>query len=508
MEQVIVSALVSRVSYICKGSLSRALIAVALGGLVGAASAFNPAAGDFEKPAANLLRVMSWNVHNNFIYTAADDGRYSRVIKAVKPDVIAFQEMEYSLTATQISDRMETYFPGTTWYVYRGKTDGTVEGVSNRNVIVSKYPLSMTRQDTVPGSAIRGVACALIDLPNATFTKDLYMMDVHFKAGGEISDQNARQKHADAVINWMRDARTAGGNINLPSGTPMLLVGDTNIMKRGEAAPNHPDKTLREGVILDTGTFGPSSKPDWDGSDNGDAAPYDHTNAEPYTHGSGNPDTRIDRFYYTDSVMHAPSKFIVNTQTMSAAARSAAGGLQATDTSGASDHLPCVVDFAMGPATPGKLLVNEFCVNDVGADDMSFIELMNTTGQEINLDAPVDYWIKTSEPLATTAPATENEEFAYDLKGVVPADGGLFVLYDGANESAAIKATVEANLPKLQRQDYTNLLFRNFEYSAFALVGRLWNQGKTIETNVEAYGYAAPVPAGVAAGSAGSGPGF
>src|SRR5690554_6588385 len=113
-------------SPICKGVRlgAAALVAIAL---ATPARAFDPAAGDFDKPTVGppLVRVLIWNVHNNFIYTADDDGRYSRVIKAIKPDVVAFQEMDHSLTAAQVTGRMSSYFPGTTWYAHLGKADGS-----------------------------------------------------------------------------------------------------------------------------------------------------------------------------------------------------------------------------------------------------------------------------------------------------------------------------------------------------------------------------------------------
>lgn len=461
--------------------------------LAGGAAAFNPAAGDFSKPSGTNVRVMTWNVHNNFIYTSGKDGKYARVIKAANPDILCLQELDVSLTAAQVTDRLESYFPGTTWYVQLGKADGSNAGVSNRNAIASRYPISMAKDDTIPSAGLRGVTCGLVDLPDGSFSKDVYVMSVHFKAGTAIDEHQSRQRHADAITNWMRDAKTSGGNIDLPNGTPMLVVGDTNLVNPGDKPPYHASQTMLDGTIYDTATFGSSSEPDWDGTDNTDAAPYDHTDANVGTHSSSDPVGRIDRFYYTDSAIHVVGKFVLNAATMSAAARTAAGNLQDTDTSGASDHLPAAVDFALGAVAPGKLLVNEYSPNDLGTDDRSFIELINTGDEEINLDGPVDYWIKTSEPLPTSPPSAENEEFAYDIKGVVPP-GGLFVLYDSAGESAAFASTIEANLGKLNRQDNPDFMLRNFEYSAFALVGRTRYNGNNNESNVESYGYGAANP--------------
>ncbi len=463
------------------------------------ARAFDPTTGDFSKRDPNHVRILCWNVHNNFIYTTADDGAYRRVIKAVNPDIIGFQEMEHSLTVAQINARLVSYFPGSTWHTYLGKADGGVDGVSNRNVISSRFPLSMTRQDTVPTSDIRGVCMAMIDLPNATYNKNLYLMVAHFKAGGEPLDHQKRQEHADAIINWMRDARTAGGSINLPAGTPIIFTGDTNMAERGDAPPYHPRKTLLDGTIYDTARFGTSSPPDWDGTDNYDASPYDYNNGLPWTHGSANPVSRIDRFYYTDSVVHHTGGFVLNSRTMTAAARSAAGGILVNDTSGASDHLPVVTDYALGPdlTPPGQLVLNEYNANDIGTNDKTFLEIKNVGGREINLKGPIDYWIKESDPLPSAVPTLENEQYAFDLLGVVPP-GGLFVIYDEAGQSSGIKDLIQSRLPLTQRQNIPGFALDNDNNTAAALVEQtMTRRDATFETVVEAYGWASPDPSAV-----------
>lgn len=460
------------------------------------AHAFNPRAGDFSKPAGAVIRVLSWNVHNNFIQNAARDGNYERVIKAVAPDIIAFQEMDHALTEAQIAARLTSYFPGSTWYVHRGKADGDADGVSNRNAIASRFPLSMERTDTNPTSDIRGVAIAMVDLPNATYARDLYFMSVHFKAGTLEVEHQKRQKHADAIINWMRDARTAGGNVNIPSGTPMMVAGDFNLVKVGDMQPYHASKTLQDGTIYNTGTFGASSPPDWDGTDNGDASPYDYNTGLPWTHGSADPKSRIDRIYFTDSVIHCIGGFVLNSRTMTQAARNAAGGILTNDTSGATDHMPVISDFKFGPDPnpPGQLVINEYNANNPGTDAYNFLEIKNVGGRPINMKGPVDYYLKQSDPLTASVPSAENEQYEFDLVGVVPP-GGLFVLYSGAGHSSAIAADIESRLPALNRQNLSSFVLDNDNDSAIALVTRrMTNGNRYAETLVEAYGWGAPNP--------------
>jgi hypothetical protein len=325
-------------------------------------------------------------------------------------------------------------------------------------------------------------------------------MGVHFKSFGTTEDHERRQRHADAMVNWMRDARAAGGSITLADGTPMLIAGDTNLgfLDQGDEDPYHASRTLRDGDIFDEGTYGPDSPPDWDGTETGDAAPYDHANADSHTHSSrvADPESRFDRMIFTDSVIHAANRFVLNTSTMSSSALAAAG-LAGTDSADASDHLPVVTDFALGadPSPPAFLLINEFSYDDPGIDDRTFIELRNAGGRYLNLQAPVDYQLVTSNTsLPTSPPAFENELSRYDLQGVIPP-GGLFVLYDRTGESSGVVPIIESSLPVLQRQDLNSFFLPNGPDTGIALLTvEPVDVLVTEDASVEAYMYEDSTP--------------
>ncbi len=389
---------------------------------------------------------------------------------------------------------------------------GGISDTFIRNAFASKYPVSMQITDTNPASEVRGVVAALVDLPDATYgATDIYVMGVHLKSGGTTGvggDHQRRQVATDAIIRWMADARTPGGNITLPTNTPMVLLGDMNVgfQDGGDEAPYHASRTVVDGDIFDEATFGPDSPPDWDGTNNRDAAPYDHSAtgsssvASPRTQpsGGGGPTSRLDRFIYTDSVLRMEERFILRTATMSTAARAAAG-LNSGDSVTASDHLPCVVDFLpeASPAPP-LVLINEFLFNDVGAtDDRNFIELINLGGEEVNLDAPIDYQVKLSDPgLPTTAPGAENQALYFNVRGIIPPGGGIYVYYDAAGESSGIASAITTALPNpLRRHSETIFDLRNDDNTALALVtvGHT-DVDVTEEAVVDAYAYAATSP--------------
>jgi endonuclease/exonuclease/phosphatase family metal-dependent hydrolase len=299
------------------------------------------------------LRVMSYNVHDDSVFSdtsASQAAKFSRVVRALVPDVINLQEI-YSHTAADVAGLLNNLLPlggGATWHAHQGFD----------NVIASRFPLSLQRTNTSPASP-RSIAIALVDLPNSNFATDFYFMNNHFKCCGDVgSTEDAdRQRQADALVNWMRDARNMGGSVNLPSDTPMAVVGDLNMV--GSLSPLN---TLLTGNIVNETNFGADSPPDWDGTPLTDARPL-HNGVGPadYTwrdDSSSFDPGRLDFILYTDSSASIGKKFILNTVTMSGSDRAAAG-LQTFDVTSDNfgvtyDHLPLVVDFRLpSPNLPG-----------------------------------------------------------------------------------------------------------------------------------------------------------
>lgn len=299
------------------------------------------------------VRVMSYNVHEDSIFPDTSTSRaakFSRVVRALVPDVINLQEI-YSHTSAEVASLMNNLLPlgaAATWHAHQAFD----------SVVVSRFPLSLQRINTTPASP-RSIAIALVDLPNSNYARDFYFMNNHFKCCGDVggSEDAERQRQADALVSWMRDARNPGGSVNLPSGTPMAVVGDLNIV--GSLSPLN---TLLTGNIVNETSYGADSPPDWNASPLTDARPL-HNVVGPadYTwrdDGSDFDPSRLDYMLYTDSVVSIGKKFILNTVTMSAADRAAAG-LQTYDVTADNfgvtyDHLPLVVDFRFPqPHLPG-----------------------------------------------------------------------------------------------------------------------------------------------------------
>jgi endonuclease/exonuclease/phosphatase family metal-dependent hydrolase len=301
--------------------------------------AYNPTAGDYSKQQTTDVRILSYNTARYFIAESTRDAAFNRIFKAINPDIAILAEMPVDVTVDDVVTRLNTILPlvSGSWQANDGLDDGY-----SRVVIASKYSLSLKRNNTIPVASTRGINLCLVDLPNAQYSVDLYLLGVHLKAGSTTSDDVKRQRSADAIVSWMGDARSSGGNITLATNTPMIVAGDFNLVGEPE-----PETTLLTGDIQDNATFGADVKSDWDGSNPTDLQPADPFTGDTDTWSSNytTPASRLDRFIYTDSVANAGARFVLNTLTMTTAARTAAG-LQTNDTksTSTSDHLPIVMD--------------------------------------------------------------------------------------------------------------------------------------------------------------------
>ena len=314
----------------------------------------------FLAQPSGTVRLMSFNVGWDSIFPDGDplndpfragdrSDAYARILAAVQPQVICFQEINPRREPQQVADILERVIPpgvGKKWQVHS----------AGDNVIAAVYNLELTGSAIVQGNPLtgRGHAMALVDLPDGTYTQDLYLVCSHFKSQGGTSNIKARQDHADAIIAWIRDMQTPGDEIDLPHGTPFSILGDLNVY---DTDPAHHLVTLLQGDIVNEAKYGPDLAPDWDGTSLKDALPrHNGDGIETFTWFDEtqefNPGV-LDHILYSDSVIRVENSFVLNTMTLSPEALAAAG-LQAEDVMleaavGNYDHLPLVVDISFQP---------------------------------------------------------------------------------------------------------------------------------------------------------------
>lgn len=270
--------------------------------------------------SAEDIRVLTWNVLFDGLFKRP--APFIRVLRAIDPDVICFQEI-WAHTAREAADQVSLALPEATWY-----GANTAEGF-----VVSRYPFAEARAIDDAGNY-----WAVIDLPDERYGVDLSIVSAHPPC---CEKEEARQRELDGIAAWLRDLVTPGG-LDLPQGTPIVVAGDMNLVGGARQV-----RTLLAGEIADERTFGPSHASDWDGTPLADADPGHAGGRDTFTWRDAKSSFapgKLDYIVYSDSVLKLGNAFVLATEELEPEAL-ARYGLRARDTLDASDHLPVVADF-------------------------------------------------------------------------------------------------------------------------------------------------------------------
>jgi len=284
---------------------------------------------DINKSDTSFVRLMTYNTLFNGLIDSQREDAFGRIISAANPDIITFNEC-WSTQWYEARNFLDNYLPltsGDSWQCW--KVDGA-------NITCSRYPITQNWQIL----SDRRLTASLIDLP-AYYSKDILIVNAHLKC---CDGDTIRQREADAFAAFIKDAKTAGGVIDLPQETPFLLSGDLNLVGFSQQLT-----TLITGDIQDTITFGSPSPLDWDNTNLNDVISLqsDHNMAFTWIdEGSDYWPGRLDFCIASDVNLTVEKAFTMRTEIMSTA-RLTQYGLQQFDTQTASDHLPKVTDFSI-----------------------------------------------------------------------------------------------------------------------------------------------------------------
>lgn len=281
-------------------------------------------------PDDNSFRIVSYNVRRDDLFQSGNDEQFGRILKALNPDIIGFQEI-YNHSDIETANKIKELIPDSDEY-YSSKADPDI-------ILLSKYPILEKFQ-------IDGNGAFLLDMAPGYDSK-LLLINAHTPC---CDNDDGRQEEIDAIMNFVRDAKTPGGKIDIQEKTPIVILGDMNLVRKSEQLT-----TLLTGDIKNEGRFGEDFHPDWDESDFGDLKPF--TTYQPNTFTWYSPNSsyspgRLDFMIYTDSVIEPVNKFSLFTSALPADTLQKYG-LQAND-SFASDHIPITGDFIFKVPTSNK----------------------------------------------------------------------------------------------------------------------------------------------------------
>jgi len=313
-------------------------------------------ASNFQRQHEDDLRVMSWNVRLDSVVppNGVRSASFVRIVRAMNPDLIALQEVMQPDAVEKIKSLMDSQLAlsdGATWSVHR---------VAD-NMLISRFPLQRTGGELVfkypyPNLGLPnfhyGYATALLKRPDNHNELGFYVIAMHNKSRPGEENERLRQLQSDSIASWIRKTRDAGSPMALATGTPIVILGDMNVLAN---ASLQPFETLITGDIVDEANFGPDFDIDWDGTDLADAKPshnghgehfytwrYDDTQFDPGA---------LDRVVYTDSVLSVTRSIVLDTTAMSAEDLSSLGLLKSDVLFGGEqgfyDHFPLVLDFSV-----------------------------------------------------------------------------------------------------------------------------------------------------------------
>lgn len=171
-------------------------------------------AGEAAEPVR--LRVLSYNIHHaEGVDRRLDIKRIASVIRAVKPDLVALQEVDRKVKRTEGGDQPAELAKLTKMRVVFG-ANIELQGGHYGNAILSRFPIVRHKNHLLPnidGSEQRGVMEAEIKIPNSEASLLLLATHLDFRA-----DERERLASAKVIDQLAAQNQTR----------PALLAGDLN----------------------------------------------------------------------------------------------------------------------------------------------------------------------------------------------------------------------------------------------------------------------------------------
>jgi endonuclease/exonuclease/phosphatase family metal-dependent hydrolase len=247
------------------------------------------------------------------------------MLRALQPDIMCFQEC-FDISAADVLTFIQSILQppaGRSWRALK-RDQG--------DVIVTHLDI----EDSWQLQSEYRESAYLLRTPAG---QPLLLLNCHFRC---CTANDHRQKEADGVIRFLRDAKSPGGTVTVSEGTPIVLVGDLNLV-----GDYRQYETLITGDILNNAGFGADEAPDWDGGSWTDLEPRHPSSLFNFTwddSGSNYAPGKLDYMLYTASVLEVTQDMVVDPREISAGQRLRLG-IEQGDASAASDHLPRIADL-------------------------------------------------------------------------------------------------------------------------------------------------------------------
>tara|TARA_B100000674_G_scaffold73617_2_gene50866 strand:+ start:7661 stop:9295 length:1635 start_codon:yes stop_codon:yes gene_type:complete len=288
---------------------------------------------NINKDSTNLIRLTAYNVLNNGLDDNNRVDKLKNILQALDSDIFAFSEC-YQTSEATVKNILDNILPVSNsegWFVKKKAGDDLI--------LASRFPIIQDWPDE--SSGIKKMHPCLIDLPDDIYAKDLLIINSHMSC---CDSDLARQEQSDDFVNFILDAKTSGGVIDLDEGTPFVLCGDLNLVGLSQQL-----KTILTGEIINTDDYGFGGGMNWSNNELKDQVcmhielPFSYTWRDINYDVGSYPYGRLDYIIFSDDVMSSQKSFSLDTEFISQQSLNT-NNLNNDDSSG-SDHLPITVDF-------------------------------------------------------------------------------------------------------------------------------------------------------------------
>jgi hypothetical protein len=169
------------------------------------------AAVPLERQSPGDVRLLTYNVGNDGLWSPAKQDGFRRQLVAAGPDIICFQEI-YAHSGAETRALIASWLPpgaGGAWHWAANADCKTI----SRHPIIQSWPIGAN-------------LAALIDTSEPLGT-GLLVINAHLPC---CENEAQRQAEIDAILAFLRDARSGGGGVSVPRGTAILISGDLNLV--------------------------------------------------------------------------------------------------------------------------------------------------------------------------------------------------------------------------------------------------------------------------------------
>ncbi len=261
------------------------------------------------------LRFISWNTERGKMFESPE--RYARILRALDPDVVYFQELGEKATSRELRHWMDEHVHAPEgWQTTVSPGSGT--GIATRLASASTGPRQM------PAISDRYHPVRATNLLIGYGGKRILATSVHLKCCGKIGDRSDQKRIAETKI--IAKVLDELDQEDMPIG--MITMGDFNLVGSREPLDN---------LLIGR---------DMDGSDMLDVAPL---SLGGLTSSTWRRDTevflpgRLDYAVVSDSTIQVKNAFVFDTALLGDEVLESMN-LQADDSLISSDHLPLVLD--------------------------------------------------------------------------------------------------------------------------------------------------------------------